>query len=211
MLFRKHNAIFIHIPKTGGSSIEDMIWPDIDSRSEEDLWKGFVRPFYNKYQTGGLQHLCAHQIRDEVERDFFRDAYKFTMVRNPWDKVISQFVFMQKRDDLRRFIGMEREATLAEYLELILKKEHVQWMEQHRFFLDENGEVMVDDILRFEHFKKDVASVMSRLGITFETFLHRKKGDRRHYSTYYDPQTKEMVQEIYAKDIALLGYEFEAG
>lgn len=94
MLFRKHNAIFIHFPKTGGSSIEDMIWPDIDSRSEEDLWKGFVRPFYNKYQTGGLQHLCAHQIRDEVGRDFFRDAYKFTMVRNPWDKVVSQFVFM---------------------------------------------------------------------------------------------------------------------
>ena len=109
MICRDRKIIFIHIPKTGGTSIEDVIWgPDRKRRTAEQLWMGIVAPGRNKYQTGGLQHLLATQVRKEVGVDLFNRCFKFAMVRNPWDKAVSQFVYMKTRRDLRRHIGINR-------------------------------------------------------------------------------------------------------
>ena len=83
MISHDKKCIFIHIPKCGGTSIEDVIWPKDRGRSDEDLWMGFVSRFENKYQTGGLQHLLAWQVREEVGSDVFGAYYKFAFVRNP--------------------------------------------------------------------------------------------------------------------------------
>ena len=66
MISHEKKCIFIHIPKCGGTSVEDVIWPKEQGRTEDDLWMGFVSRFENKYQTGGLQHLLACQVREEV-------------------------------------------------------------------------------------------------------------------------------------------------
>jgi hypothetical protein len=209
MISKTHNCIFVHIPKNGGSSIENMIWPDIDKRSEDDLWMGIIKPFYNKYQTGGLQHLLAKQILQEVGQPFFDKSLKFTMVRNPWDKVISQYVYMKKRKDLRTFVGMPEECDFARYLELISRKKHVQWEHQHRFFQDDNGELLVNKIFRFENFNSDVAELMKELGIEFDSVIHTNQTKRVHYSKYYNTETKQMVADMYADDIKILNYSFE--
>jgi hypothetical protein len=125
MISHKHHCIFVHIPKTGGSSIEDVIWPG--ERTEADLWMGFISRYSNKYQTGGLQHLLARQIREEVGAEVFDSYFKFTFVRNPWDKAVSQFASMRDRADLRELIGMASDASLSEYLQLTERHGHVQW------------------------------------------------------------------------------------
>ena len=62
MISYKNNCIFVHIPKTGGTSIESLIWKNNKSRSVENLWMGFVDDYHNKYQTGGLQHLLGKHL-----------------------------------------------------------------------------------------------------------------------------------------------------
>lgn len=208
MFFRQHNAIFVHIPKTGGTSIEDMLWPNVSSRTEKDLWQGFTTPMHNKYQTGGLQHLCAHQIRKELGEETFRAAYKFTVVRNPWDKAVSQFVFMRKRPDLMDFIGMQPTDDFKTYLEITQRKSHVQWMPQYMFILDQDGTTLVDHILRFETFESDVKQTLAAIGAERTELLHQKKGDRTHYTDYYDEDTKTMVAEAYSTDIRMFGYRY---
>ncbi len=107
---------------------------------------GFIDPYHNKYQTGGLQHLLASQIQKEVGDDIFKIFFKFTIVCNPWDKIVSQFIYMKKRKNLREFVGMREDDDLKKYLSLIKKRKHVQWEHQYRFFLDDNGEQLVDYI-----------------------------------------------------------------
>jgi hypothetical protein len=130
-------CIFVHIPKTGGTSIEDSIWgPDWSQRTEEQLWMGVVRPGFNKYQSAGLQHLLASQIRQEAGTTTFAECFSFAFVRNPWDKVVSQFHYLGTRPVLRKYMGLGRWGSFASYVRILADHHdrHVQSFEQWRFF-----------------------------------------------------------------------------
>ena len=210
MISHDRKCIFIHIPKCGGTSVEDVIWPKEKGRNEEDLWMGFVSRFENKYQTGGLQHLLASQIREEVGCEVFHTYYKFAFVRNPWDRIVSQFAYMQKRPDLMDYLGMTSDTEFKSYLELIRLKEHVQWTPQVRFLLDQDGFVLVDRIGRLESFYEDCAQIFSSLGLAPDLLPgHAKKSKRKSLEYYYaDSESIEMVADFFADDIKFLGYRF---
>ena len=206
MISWRHRCIFVHIPKTGGTSIENLIWPG--PRSTGDLWMGFVDKYHNKYQTGGLQHLLATQIRTEVGAKVFADFYKFSTVRNPWDRAVSQFSSMVDRDDLRDFIGMKKGDSFKKYIDLIGKKRHVQWEPQVNFLRDSNGELLVDHIGRFETFSESVHQVLKVIGIRVIAIPHENATHRGPYPGYYDDESREMIANLYAADIEAFGYSF---
>jgi hypothetical protein len=206
MISHKHRCIFVHIPKTGGSSIEDVIWPG--ERTEADLWMGFTSRYRNRYQTGGLQHLLARQIREEVGAEVFDSYFKFTFVRNPWDKAVSQFASMGDRADLRELIGMAPGASLSEYLQLTERHGHVQWERQVEFLHDENRAPLVDFVGRFENLKHDAQVVFERLGIRCR-LPHRNRSRRRHYRKYFDDPSREWIHSHYREDVELFGYDFD--
>ncbi|NER22223.1 MAG: sulfotransferase family protein [Symploca sp. SIO1B1] len=222
MISYDKKCIFVHIPKTGGSSIENLIWTG--NRRESDLWKGHITPYYNKYQTGGLQHLFATHIQQEVGNDVFKSFFKFSFVRNPWDKAVSQFCYMKTIKILREFIGMSKDDCFKQYLSLIQTKKHVQWEEQYKFILDQNGNSLVDFIGRFENFENDVRYVLQTLNnqtslnpqeltpesakISFAKIPHVKQSLRTHYTDYYDNESKDIVRHLYQKDIELFNYIF---
>lgn len=215
MISHKHRCIFIHIPKTGGASIEHIIWPSKKDKTELNLWMGFTSKYSNKYQTGGLQHLLASQVKKEVGDNTFDNYFKFTIVRNPWDKAISQYTYMKKREDLRSFIGMKKDDCFKKYLSLISTKNHVQWENQSKFILDMNQNIMVDYIGRFETFEHDVYEILHKikmrsniLGIKIIKIPHRNKSDRSHYREYYDRESQEIVNYLYKQDIELFDYSF---
>ena len=210
MISHDKKCIFIHIPKCGGTSVEDVIWPKEQGRTEDDLWMGFVSRFKNKYQTGGLQHLLAWQVREEVGSDVFSAYYKFAFVRNPWDRIVSQFAYMQQRPDLMDFLGMTSGIEFKAYLELIRRKEHVQWMPQVRFLLDQDGSLLVDRIGRLESFNEDCAQIFEELGICSDCLPgHVNRSIRKAFCSYYpDCESIGMVADLFAEDIDFLGYHF---
>lgn len=207
MISRTYRCIFVHIPKTGGTSIENLVWPG--PRTTAELWMGFVDKYHNKYQTGGLQHLLATQIRAEVGSEVFARYYKFSIVRNPWDKAVSQFSSMDTRADLRDFIGMKSGAPFNKYLELIAKKKHVQWEPQASFLQGENGEPLVDYVGRFEHFAESVLHVLNEIGASTKSIPHENASRRGPYQEYYDSESREMIAAMYGGDIETFGYQFE--
>lgn len=215
MISYKHKCIFVHIPKTGGSSVERIIWPSPKDRTISNLWMGYVKPYFNKYQTGGMQHLLASQIKNEVKDMDFSSFFKFSIVRNPFDKVISQFHYMKTRKDLRDFIGMKDNDDFKTYLHLIQRKLHVQWEHQHRFILDEDENLLVDYIGKFENFETDVRNILKKIkrdrifGLINRKIPHENKSEnRKDYRSYYNEETIDIVSKIYQKDIKQFNYKF---
>jgi hypothetical protein len=200
MISDTHRCIFVHVPKCGGSSIEAVLWPE--PRTEAELWMGFVDEFHNRHQTGGLQHLHATQIRAEVGERF--DAYfTFAFVRNPFDRLVSQFASMRSRPDLRAFIGMDDDASFSRYLDLIEQRTHVQWEPQCAFL-----DIDVDFVGRFETFEADVKHVFGRLGVEVDAIPHVLRGERGPYRDYYDARTRATVERLYASDLERFKYQF---
>jgi len=169
---------------------------------------GFISQYESKYQTGGLQHLFAKNIQLEVGTHIFDDYFKFSFVRNPWDKAISQFHYMRHRADLREFVGMDLDDSFHKYLALIQKKTHVQWDEQYKFIYSDDDELMVDFLGRFENFEQDVNTLVEILGVKMSSIPHSNRTHHRPYYEYYDNEARELVRMIYKRDITLFGYEF---
>ncbi len=212
MICRDRKLIFIHIPKTGGSSVEDMIWPM--PRAETDLWMGFIRPGFNKYQTGGLQHLTARQIRREVGPKMFRDCYRFALIRHPVDRLVSGFNFLNKRGDLRELLGLGPKRTFSAYLNRIQKVRHVQWMPQADFLLDHNG-ILAAELFRLESIGRDFAALAPKLGLIETTLRHSNKTLDATASDDWVVMRKDdvtqdhrkTIQRMYQRDFDLLGYD----
>lgn len=205
MISHTHRCIFIHIPKTGGTSIEHVIWPG--ERSSADLWMGFVDRFHNFYQTGGLQHLTAKLIRAHVGASLFADYFKFAIIRNPWDKAASQFRYMASRPDLCEFADLEcPPSDFRHYLEAIARKEHVQWMAQHRFVLDDNGESMVDRIGRYENLQSATTRFFAAIGIADVVLSHANRTRDSGVPHTMDLESSEMIGELYRTDALAFGY-----
>lgn len=212
MISHERRCIFIHIPKCAGSSIEDAIWgPDRSGRSPEDLWMGAIAPYRNKYQTGGLQHLLAHQVRTEVGDEVFGSYFRFAVVRNPWDRAVSQYLYLKRHRELQTFYGLGRWVSFSGYLRRLKEVGpifHCQSTEQWRFLLDDHDSMLVDELVRFEAIGEGYDKVASRLGVTAALPHARKSPNRKPYGAYYNAWSRETVGKLYAKDVELFGYEF---
>lgn len=206
MISDRRRCIFIHIPRTGGSSLENVIWPR--PRVESDLWMGFVSPMRNKYQTGGLQHLFARHVLKEVGAERFNSYFKFAIVRNPFDRLVSQFHYMSKRPDLLGYIGMKAGDGFSRYLSLIADHEHVQWTPQVDFLLDEDGKLAVDYIARFENYETDVRAILARLDIAVAELPHASRTLRGAYARYYSDADRATAERMFARDLSYFHYSY---
>lgn len=205
MINYKNKFIFIHIPKCGGTSVESTLFIPASQRTAKDLWM-----FPNKYQSGGLQHLKAIHIREEVGPTIFDDCFKFSFVRNPWDKLVSQYHYtVHVREDLRKWIGINSDDSFQKYIKRLIESEvHVQWDHQYKFLYDLDGNKMVDFIGKLENYQEDFNIVCDKIGVPRQKLPHQNKTKHKHYTEYYDDETRDIVAKKYSKDIELFSYKF---
>ena len=189
--------------------MENAIWgSDWSLRTTDDLWMG-AKDGRNPYQTGGLQHLLPRHIVHEVGRAVFDEYFKFTFVRNPWDKAVSQYHYTKTRGDLMRHLGMGRMASFARYLRLTQKVEHVQWAPQVDFVFNESGDPAVDFVGRFEHLQRDFGVVTRRLNLPIDLPHVNASSRARDLNRYYRrPWMVDFVAEVYSRDVEAFGYAY---
>jgi len=219
---RKSELLFIHIPKTGGTKIEeilDMKFAGDDPKVSSEKLYGFVRIYDELHE---LQHLTYKQTLDFglVDKSLFDKCYKFAFVRNPLDRVVSEYFWLgykyfSKFEDFVEFLHKRKgepdvRGTVENYMSLDWLLNSPFYAPQHKFICDRRGKLMVDFLGRFENFPKDLATLLDNLGVEYdEEFLFKKVNATKHekYTTYYNKKTRDMVKSIYKRDFEIFGYE----
>jgi hypothetical protein len=212
MVLRELKCVFVHIPKTGGTSIEKVLNPEMDAVSkisDVDLFVGWSDEF-----KIWMQHATMQQMND-LHREDLTTHFKFGFVRNPWDRAVSDYLWLLR--DAKEISGRH---TFYDYLmsrgyfrkifknygSIDYRGDHI--LPQVDFLFDKNGNSLVDFIGKTEDFEQDVNFVCDKIGIQRQELPYEKKSDRKQYLHYYSNATKEIVAEKYAKDIEHFGYKF---
>ena len=214
MISHKHRCIFIHIPKCGGSSIRNFVF---DGKKLD--WR---EPNYEKLygwcpkRKIHLQHATSKQLleSDLISETDWNDYFKFTIVRNPWDRSYSDYLWIQKDRKVRGSFSDYIQAkgpfkkVLGDSSEMQYRGDHL--LPQSDFFDLENG-YSVDYVGRFEEFSETIQAICSRLNIDQAFADHEKKNKKRHrhYSNFYTSSRQRLVEKFYANDIESYGYQFE--
>jgi len=208
-------AIFIHIPKCAGTSVEDVLWPEEDDRTRENLWGGVFDGLSNPLQTGGLQHLTAAHVRGLYPAEF-QAFWKFSIVRNPFDRIASQYFYaVWSRPDILRYLGFGgfrrrfHRIPFRAYVERITQLTHVQWTPMTHFLVDPlTGESLVDFVARFESLEEDWKTIQARLGVDQELGWAKRSPDRPHYREVIDAASRRALEAYYGEDLERFGYGF---
>lgn len=206
MISDKLELIFIHIPKCGGTSIESIFWSK-EERVESNLWMGFIDKYHNKFQTGGLQHLKATQIRLSVGDEKFNAYLKFSVVRNPYDRAVSQYIYMQSRPDLRDFVGMKKNDGFVDYLYKINHISHVQWESQFSFLHDNNGKCLADLIVKLENINV-LPSILKSYPLipAFDAVPKVNSNPLYDKKNYLSNEAKSLIMNKYSLDFKTFNY-----
>ena len=202
MLYDKEKKLlFIHIPKNGGNTVA----------TATDF----------KYNT----HLGKHAQISEIELEHKLDEYyKFAVVRNPWDRVVSMYYYFKKFKaigDVEFKSWLLNNNTTHKSIKVMSGKlifdknapghydEPFQTKTQLSWLKDSNGVVAVDFICRLEHLSHD----MKNLGTIKNTnypieWLNKTK--HPNYIKVHDQETIDFVSQYYKDDIDYFGFDFDS-
>lgn len=201
MIIHDIELIFVHIPKTGGRSIEKLLNGIGKSIEFQEGWDEENKTWY--------QHLTIKQIFNL--RENCKDYFKFSFVRNPWDRMVSDYFYFMKHGISGEFKDFLTESktyfnNFPKFNGNVGCKDHR--LPQIHFLLDKNNDYSIDFTGKFENLQQDFDIICNKIGIPPQQLPHINKTEHQHYTEYYDEETKQIVAEKYAKEIELFGYKF---
>ena len=203
MISKKHKATFIHIPKTGGSTISSVLSKNSFKRLPERI-NGHKNRAVNP-----LEWTIKHSRLNDLDMHY-QNNFCFVFVRNPWDLMVSSFNWwtQKTRLSIRKRHGKKLKALGFRHF---IKSEHSSCINEcyhadqgQTYWLNDK----IDFIGRFENLQEGFNTICDKIGIPQKKLPHVNKSKHKHYTEYYDDETRQIVAEKYAKDIEHFGYKF---
>jgi hypothetical protein len=201
MISFQKRFLFVHIHKTAGNSIQSIL----RRYSEDEIVS--ARPHQDGIERFGVRnpnyqikkHSTLAEYRAALGEAQFRSLYKFTCVRNPWDRMISLYFSPSRkrgewdRKEFKKLVSNTISAT--DYLRL----------EKN----DADPFSNVDRVMRFETLPADFRSVCAELSIPWTALPLYNRSSRDHYAKYYDNELRELVRRRFASEIERFSYTFD--
>ena len=198
--------LFIHVFKTGGSSVREALAPQA-YRPAESSWRrlrllGLAPP---EPLAALAPHATAADVHAVLPEKTFKRYFKFAFVRNPWDWHVSWYHYIRQNPSHYQHPEVSRMWDFEEYLTWRVEYDRLF---QKDFVVDVQGRLLVDFLGRFEDLEQDFGKVCGRIGVR-TGLLHRNRSKRRDYRWYYTDRTRELVEMFWAEDVELFGYRYE--
>jgi hypothetical protein len=210
IISHKHKFVYIAPTKCASITMRNTLEPFADINSNN--FNNDIDSFYHKNW-----HIKSNELKHHFEdMNWYWDGYfKFTFVRNPYDRIVSNWNYKKKSKHMWEKYKKGDHEHYLECVKLFKKfknlKQYVGSLHVHPCYdwvCDETGNNLLDFIGRTENFQEDFDIVCDKIKIPQQQLPHKNSSNHKHYTEYYDEETKQIVAEKYAKDIEYFGYEF---
>ena len=200
LISESHQFLFFHVAKAAGTSVRSALQPYClpvtDSR-----WSSFLRHFdlpkdYRRYRF--LKHASVCEAEGKLPAEMFADYRRITFVRNPWDRLVSQYVYRFRK---------RKKIEFSDYVDLCLKQGNLS---QHDFLADKSGSIDFAFIGRFESLSQDYQRMGRELGVALPELptLNASRHRTGCYQEYYSNDLRQKLQASFAADQECFDYEF---
>lgn len=192
------SLVYVNSPRCACTSTKIML---ADLMGVEKDWAedSVHQTFANGYLPGLKRHRDISKVNDSY--------HKFTVVRNPFGRVVSFYVGKGKGKIAREWYDAERDDTFKDFVRKFYSlgmdnlEEHL--VGQYRGFRLEK----MDTVIHLESYSEEIELIKSRFDQDVKTYWKNSSG-KDNYRKYYDEETRGMVAELYSNDLENLNYEF---
>ena len=208
MISERSNFLFIHIPKSGGNSIQNVL----RNYSEDEILRsaphhdGVERFEVGNRKYGTRKHSTLADYRNVLPSDVYDRLFKFAVLRNPWERMVSWYfspgrgVANWDRNAFKKLI-LETPTAVSYINSSNLPSEasaHEPVYKAHN----------VDRLIDFSDLQTGFFEVCDCVGIPRSKLPVRNRSCRKHYTHYYDSELVEIVGKRFQQDIRLGRFKF---
>jgi hypothetical protein len=199
----KHKFIYIKTRKTASTSIQVFLAPHCGKGDiitpMKPITSNKIREYNElaKNYEGFTSHMSAKKVKKKVGKKIWNEYFKFTFERNPFDKLVSRYSFRKVEQDFNAWVKGLNKETLH------------KWGNYEIYTI--KGKVALDFIGKYEDLTEDLKYVLNKLNIPVEdlTYEKRSRGEsKRDYKSFYNEESKNIVETIYKKEIEFFNYKF---
>lgn len=196
MISHKKKFIYIHIPKTGGNSLSLYLKnyssnKVIQRNSRVGLGQG-IDIICEKSKID-IKHMPITYYRG-LYPNLYSSYIKFTIVRNPYDRLISLYFWLRSN----------RPYTKKSFKEFLNKN-----IKSQLSFIMVDDKIEVDYICKFENLEEDLKYIFNKINIDTKdmVFPHLNASKHNYYMSYYDNELLSIINKKYENDFKVLGYD----
>ena len=219
--------LFIHIPKNAGLTVRRFLSQQIVTCGHgKFITSDYEKRLLESVKADGEHPALEHARYRDVSKELTNNHQAFAIVRNPWTKVVSRYLFglrgIEKGSVRKGYIPGSFEEFLEQRFEFGEREFYWHravrgWYPQKEHVADENGNIKCD-ILRFEHFEQDLRkyfNIPTSQVIKSSNNFHRGNKDPKwskwdiDYRTLYNDRTIQIVADWYKVDIDTFGFDYD--
>jgi len=217
-VYRKHRLIHIHIPKTGGTAIEELFHGIGDMAWGLESWVGQERRDGRWYE---YQHLSLSELL-VLTNSAFENYFSFAVVRNPYARLVSNFQWRQATRKAHPGAPIQSFLSFETFLKSIPRDINLHWARliqgadqswanflihvrpQHHYVETNTHPVGVDEVIRFESIETEMTEFLKRYGIESTKII---KPWSPYFGEFYTREMIDIANEIYRRDFEVFSYE----
>lgn len=212
-----HRFIFVHVYKTAGTSIMEALEPYAHNPPSWVFWPGIRKLKLHETSSNARwqcfpKHISAPEVQSRVSDKIFRNYFKFSIVRNPWDWHVSIYHYILKWKEHPDHLHVKTLGSFERYVEWMVHQPlslQGSFALQKDFLYNDFDKCLVDFVGKFENLQKDFNFICKKVGIPEVDLPKTNATSHAAYQTYYNDRTRLMIEKKFEKDIALWNYAFE--
>ncbi|MCH2094520.1 MAG: sulfotransferase family protein [Rhodobacteraceae bacterium] len=212
IISRGRGYVFVHIPKTGGTSMALAL--EARAKSDDILIGDTPKAKRRKARLAALTprgRLWKHSTLADIDGILtpaeLSEMFVFTLVRNPWDRMVSYYHWLQDQSFDHPAVALSHRLHFAEFVAHPMIQASFLNAPYASYVTDVAGSECCALFLRLEHLDDDLDRLTEHLGFQLD-LPHVNRSDRRTYREYYTEAGKLQVAQMCASDIQRFNYLF---